>query len=61
LEEAGKCSKTWSELERLAGNRIGWTCFFTVFLMDKKDILLLLLLLLPPPPDRENCQQHITA
>jgi hypothetical protein len=27
LEEAGKCGKTWSEVERLVGNREKLSCF----------------------------------
>jgi hypothetical protein len=27
LEQAGKCGKTWSEVKRLAGNRVRWRCF----------------------------------
>ena len=26
LEEAGKWGKTWSEVKRLAGNRVRWRC-----------------------------------
>jgi hypothetical protein len=50
LEEAEKCDRKWSEINRLAGNMAG----FCTFLMKRKDILLLppllptlLLLLLP--------------
>jgi hypothetical protein len=47
LEEAGKCGKTWSEVQRLAGNsQMEMLHKCPEFLMERKDILLLLLLLL---------------
>jgi hypothetical protein len=27
FEEAGKWGETWSEVKRLAGNRVRWRCF----------------------------------
>jgi hypothetical protein len=27
FEEARKCSKTWSKVKRLVGNRVRWRCF----------------------------------
>jgi hypothetical protein len=41
LEEAGKCDKTWSEVKKLAANRVRWICFTShmpYFLMERKDI-----------------------
>jgi hypothetical protein len=48
LEEAGKSGKTWSEVERLVGNKRHMEMLHKcpVFLIEQKHILLLLLLLL---------------